>query len=60
MNTHAVSSSYTDSRADIVVTSLGSDEGVEAVYAQLFGGQEVCLHALPPKSDINRDKQELC
>jgi hypothetical protein len=29
-------------RADIVVTSLGSDEAVEEVYAELFGGQEVC------------------
>jgi hypothetical protein len=32
----------TDIRADIVVTSLGSDEAVEEVYAELFGGQEVC------------------
>jgi hypothetical protein len=31
-----------DIRADIVVTSLGSDEAVEEVYAELFGGQEVC------------------
>lgn len=28
-------------RADIVVTSLSSDEAVEEVYKQLFGGQEV-------------------
>jgi len=32
----------TNDRADIVVTSLGSDEAVEEVYAELFGGQEVC------------------
>ena len=38
---HALSLCSIDTRADIVVTSLGSDEGVEAVYAQLFGGQEV-------------------
>jgi hypothetical protein len=27
--------------ADIVLTSLGSDEAVESVYAELFAGQEV-------------------
>lgn len=37
-----------DNRADIVVTSLGSDEAVEEVYGELFGGQEVC--SLPSAS----------
>lgn len=29
------------SRADLVITSLSSDEAVEAVYGDLFAGQEV-------------------
>jgi hypothetical protein len=33
-------------RADIVVTSLSSDEAVEEVYQDLFNGQEVCISYL--------------
>lgn len=29
------------SRADLILTSLGSDEAVEAVFHELFEGQEV-------------------
>jgi hypothetical protein len=32
--------------ADIVLTSLGSDEAVEAVFAELFTGQEVSRQAV--------------
>jgi hypothetical protein len=46
----------TDISADLILTSLGSDEAVEEVYAKLFKGQEVSLYVVRLELGLYQDQ----